>query len=115
MKLLLVEDNEVVRVTVAALLEDAGHIVTEATSIAEARACLSGARFEVVLLDLGLKDGQGTELVPDVRRLLPEARIAIWSGTAPWELSRAMDVDLVLEKGMDPELLLARLAALAQA
>lgn len=82
---LLVDDHPVVRAGLRAYLErHAGlRVVAEAGSLREARAWLDragdAAALELVILDLKLGDGHGTELIGDVRRCAPEARILVLS------------------------------------
>jgi two-component system KDP operon response regulator KdpE len=77
---LLVEDVAVNRLTLGALLEADGHEVHEAATCAEARLRLKRIVFDVVLLDLDLPDGQGMELIADVRRR-KETRLIVLSGS----------------------------------
>ena len=51
-----------------------------ASTLAEARACMALQRFDVVILDLGLPDGSGGDLLPEIRQHQPNARIVILSG-----------------------------------
>jgi len=100
---LLVDDHPVVRAGLRAFLErHAGvRVVGEADGLTEARAWLRSVasgdsdlaraapdgtsarppsqRPELVIVDLKLRDGTGTDLIPDIRRLLPQARILILS------------------------------------
>jgi DNA-binding NarL/FixJ family response regulator len=72
-------------------LERAGHTAVSVRSLAAARECVSAARSEtvggyaVVLLDLRLPDGEGDELLPELRALRPEPAVAVISGTANGE------------------------------
>ena len=50
-----------------------------AGSVAEARARLEREKFDLVLLDLGLPDGSGWELLPLINRLVPPVRVVIFS------------------------------------
>jgi two-component system OmpR family response regulator len=111
MRILLVDDSETIRVTVAALLEDAGHVVTEAESLAAARGCLGGAAFDVVLLDVHLGDGLGPTLIPELRATHPAATIALLTGDAAAVKGAA---DLVLSKATAPLALLARIEQAAR-
>lgn len=52
-----------------------------APSLAAARARLVDEVFDVVILDLGLPDGSGWDLVPTLRALDPAPRVVILSGT----------------------------------
>jgi CheY-like chemotaxis protein len=106
-RILLVDDNASFRCTLSALLELAGHVVAEAASMTDARARLANAAFDLALLDVHLGDGSGPELIGDVRRACPAARVIILSGgSADPSVQRA---DLVLEKGDDPEEMLRRI------
>ncbi|XXF78627.1 response regulator [Myxococcaceae bacterium GXIMD 01537] len=79
--LLLVEDDASNRMTLSALLEDAGFAVITASSYTEAAGLLQRpGGYDAVLLDQGLGDGQGTDLVPLVRRVLPRARLVFVTG-----------------------------------
>ncbi|MFN3077498.1 MAG: response regulator transcription factor [Alphaproteobacteria bacterium] len=67
MRILLVEDNGRLTELVVAGLQKAGFAVDAFSTGAEARAALSGARYDVVALDLGLPDMDGLELLREVR------------------------------------------------
>jgi DNA-binding response OmpR family regulator len=110
MRILLVDDSDAVRLTLAALLEDAGHAVTEADSLAAARGCLGGAPFDLVLLDVHLGDGLGPSFIPDVRAAFPAATIALLTGDA----EPIGGAELVLVKGADPMVLLDQIERAVQ-
>jgi CheY-like chemotaxis protein len=63
----VVEDHAATRTSMARLLQKRGYEVTTAESLAEARQHLAAQSFAVVLSDLGLPDGHGHELAPDLR------------------------------------------------
>ncbi len=52
-----------------------------ASSLREARERLALERFDVIILDVGLPDGSGWELLQEIRARQPEARVVILSGT----------------------------------
>jgi DNA-binding response OmpR family regulator len=66
-KLLLVEDDQTLGLSLRLALTAQGHEVEVAPSLARARASLELARSDVVVLDLGLPDGDGLELIADLR------------------------------------------------
>ena len=105
MRILIVDDNDGVRLTLAAIFEDAGHDVTEADSLAAARKCLTAPSFDAVVLDVHLGDGFGPTLIPELRAACPAATIALLTG----EPGAAQGADLVLVKGADPLMLLAEI------
>jgi two-component system KDP operon response regulator KdpE len=74
---LLIEDDRELRATLRDALEVEGYRVATAASLAEARAtlrqALAGGSVDLVLLDLGLPDGEGESLLAALReqRLAP--------------------------------------------
>lgn len=65
---LLVEDDRELRGTLRESLTVEGYAVLAAASLADAHALLSNARVDIVLLDLGLPDGDGETLLAALRR-----------------------------------------------
>ena len=68
MKILLIEDHAALREMVAGHLTSRGFAVDEAASADEARAALSVTSYDVLVLDLGLPDVDGIELLEETRR-----------------------------------------------
>src|ERR1700761_4538999 len=73
-RVLIVEDSAAVRAAVASEFRDAPdfEIVGQAASLREARGVLATA--DVVILDLGLPDGSGADLIRELRDANPQAR-----------------------------------------
>lgn len=71
-RVLLVEDDRVLRASLREALATEGYTVRTAASLADARAQLQhappGEAIELVLLDLGLPDGDGQTLLAEWRR-----------------------------------------------
>jgi two-component system KDP operon response regulator KdpE len=65
---LLVEDDRELRGTLRESLTVEGYAVLAAASLADAHALLSNAGVDIVLLDLGLPDGDGETLLAALRR-----------------------------------------------
>lgn len=84
LRVLLVEDEMLVRMTTAAMLADLGHDVLEAESGAEALARLAHG-IDLVVCDLGLPDMDGLALVDQVRERLPGIPVVVASGAARTE------------------------------
>jgi len=74
-RVFLVDDHEVVRRGLVALLdtEDDIEVVGEAGTVADAMARVPAVRPAVVVLDVRLPDGNGVALCRDLRSVLPEA------------------------------------------
>ena len=110
-RVLLVEDSATVREAVASEFRAAPdfEIVGEAASLGEARGVLGTA--DVVILDLGLPDGSGTDLIRELRDANPQARaIVLTSAFDPAVHARAIEYGAagVLDK-------IAQLGRVAQA
>lgn len=79
---LLVEDEPLIRLFVAELLEESGFKVMEASNATEALVLLeAGLEVNVLLTDVDMPNGcNGFELAHKVHKLWPEAEILIMSG-----------------------------------
>lgn len=80
LSILLVDDDEQVRRTVARMLRLEGHEVTEAGSAAEALAALDARTMDLVLCDVMMPDMNGCDLGRLIVRRHPEQRILWYSG-----------------------------------
>lgn len=78
-KILVVEDDDDVRAAICEALRWAGFLCSEAADSARARKVIVKARPDLVVLDLGLPDGDGLELLRDVR-LRDDLPIIVVSG-----------------------------------
>ncbi len=89
-RILLVEDTSSLSMLYEAVLIRAGHNVVCAATLAEARAACSRSDFRprVVLLDLQLPDGDGLELLDDIRAVSPDSRAIVI--TANGSINRAV-------------------------
>ena len=68
LRVLVVEDDAAIRALLQSALSVEGFEVQTAASLSEASAMLRHAPPDLVLLDLGLPDGDGAELVRQVRQ-----------------------------------------------
>ncbi len=66
-KILIVEDDKPLRTTLAVTLKAEGYAVSEAGSVTSARAHLADEPVDLVVLDLGLPDQNGMDLLADMR------------------------------------------------
>ena len=65
--ILAIEDDWTVRTVLEHTLASAGHEVDVAPGIADGRQLLSEGRYDVVLLDVNLPDGNGLDLLREIR------------------------------------------------
>ncbi|MEX1183370.1 MAG: response regulator [Gemmatimonadota bacterium] len=75
--ILLVEDDPLLRHAFRLLLEDAGYLVDEAGTAAEALSVATERQPALVLLDLGLPDRSGLEVAQDLMSRPETASIRI--------------------------------------
>ena len=73
--ILVVEDERNVAETLIERLRGAGYDVQHAPNAARARELAAAQPFQLMLLDVGLPDGNGFELAPQLRTLLPRAAL----------------------------------------
>jgi CheY-like chemotaxis protein len=94
-RVLLVEDETFVAMIAADSLNELGYDVIE---VGTARAALDRAhpdcaKFDFAVIDMGLPDRPGDELISDLRKLCPDLPIIVASGYGEGELRRRLKVD----------------------
>jgi DNA-binding response OmpR family regulator len=110
--ILVIDDEENLRRTLALILKREGYVVTTAASVAEARKCLLANTFNLAFLNLKLPDASGLTLLPELRSQYPDMLVMIL--TAHDKLGVALEAvrngarDYLL-KPIDPPFLLARI------
>lgn len=115
MKLLLLEDDDLLAESLAESLKDNGYRVDLATSLKVARSLMATEHYELVILDLGLPDGSGLDLLKKWRKDGYDLPVLILTARDTWE-----DKVIGLEEGADDYLtkpfhepeLIARIRAL---
>ena len=78
--ILLIDDHQATRETLAEVLEDAGHHVALAESRTRALEQLEGRAFDLVLSDLMLPDGSGMEVLERSKALYPATPVVMITG-----------------------------------
>lgn len=116
MKLLVVEDNPSLQAALLRLLGQWGYATEKASTAAEAHAWLERELFDLLLLDLGLPDGDGLSLCRQLRRLSRHQPLVLMltarDGRADKVRGFEEGADDYVVKPFDPELLRVRLRAL---
>ncbi len=79
-KVMIVDDEVVIREFVKTYLEGIGYEVTEAADAATLKTFYGGSQPDVVLLDLKLPDADGLVLLPQVKKNWPEAEVIVLTG-----------------------------------
>ena len=84
-RLLVVDDEESLRITTAAILEKEGYIVDTASSGEEAIALIDAADYDLVLTDLHMEGGDGLSVLNQIRRQAPLTISVVLTGFASVE------------------------------
>ena len=116
-RLLLLEDDPAIARTVAYALERDGLTVTHSLLVHDARQQLQRTRFDLLVLDVGLPDGSGLDLLRDVRNAPTTAALPVLMLSAHGEeIDRVLGLELgaddYLTKPFSPRELAARVKAL---
>ncbi len=109
-KILVVDDEAPIRRLIRTALERGGYRVVETANAREALNALGIDRPEVVLLDLGLSDRDGIEIIPQLKKAGP-AVIVVSARDATEAKVAALDLgaDDYVTKPFDTEEVLARI------
>ena len=84
-RLMVVDDEESLRITTAAILEKEGYTVDVASSGNEAVALLADADYDLVLTDLHMEGGEGLMVLNEIRRNAPLTISVVLTGFASVE------------------------------
>jgi YesN/AraC family two-component response regulator len=85
-RLLLVDDEEVIRFTLTVILSKYGFEVSAAATVAEALQKITSEKFDILLSDLNIGNpGDGLTVVSAMRRTQPEAVTMILTGYPAFE------------------------------
>jgi CheY-like chemotaxis protein len=80
LSILLVDDNEDARVTVARILEMSGYHVTQAANARAASALLKEQAPDLVITDIFMPEGDGFEMLNELRSREPNIPVIAISG-----------------------------------
>jgi PAS domain S-box-containing protein len=80
LRVLLVEDDVMIRFATAAMLLDLGHVVAECSSAAEALPLLGDRVFDVLVTDLEMRSSSGSRFVAEAVGQQPGLRVILASG-----------------------------------
>ena len=115
MRLLLVEDNERFAALLKRGLAGAGFVVDVLPTAKDATSALRESRFEIVVLDLGLPDADGLDVLGEMRRRQDATPVLILTARGSLEdrvIGLQSGADDYLVKPFALEELVARLQAL---
>ena len=110
---LIIDDEPQIRRLLRTTLDRAAYDVCEAATAKEALDALAATGPDVVLLDLGLPDRDGLELVPIIRKMSDATLLVVSARNATDQKVAALDLgaDDYVTKPFDTDELLARVRA----
>jgi DNA-binding NarL/FixJ family response regulator len=119
-RVMIVEDHADFRDLIEVLLDRQPDIelLAQAGSLVEARAQAARLKVDVAVLDLGLPDGNGADLIADLRRTSHDVRVLVMSATldpASIEKARSAGADEILDKLTPVDEILATVRRLGSA
>jgi CheY-like chemotaxis protein len=91
LRILLVEDHEPTRSTLAHLLVRRYYHVVTAATVAEARNLAHAQHFDLLISDIGLPDGNGYDLMAELRQRSNLRGIALTGYGMEQDLTRSQD------------------------
>ena len=92
MRILVVEDEALVREVAVTILEDAGHLVVEAADGEQALELLRASTFDVLFTDIKLPGQDGWTVAEHFRAAFPDAPVIFATGYAPRYLAFARSI-----------------------
>jgi len=108
-RILIVDDDETIRTTMKAILEDEGYVVDLASTGEEAIQLTMKTTYNIALLDIRLPDMEGVELLKLMRDSVPRTRKVMVTGYPSMQNAIAAlnkNADAYLLKPVDNEKLL---------
>lgn len=114
MHILIVEDDLELASSLKVMMETSIGVTDTFTTIAEAEAALLAFKFDLVIIDRHLPDGDGVSLLPILRQLRPRpATLILTALDDPFDIVAALDkgADEYIGKPFEPMELVARARA----
>lgn len=117
MEVLVIEDDPSVRTLVKAVLEHKGNTVAQAENAANGRELAIRDEYDIIILDLGLPDGDGFDIAKDIRDQEITTPILVLSAEQETDVKikcLKVGADDYLTKPFNTEELMARIEAISR-
>jgi len=101
LKILIVDDQEIIRELISEILRSDGHVITVAATGVEALLQLNKATFDLIISDLSMPDMTGSQLASEIRTKGDKTPFILLTGFGDEMLAQGSTppgVDLVLSK-----------------
>jgi len=115
-RILIIDDNKYVRTSIRAVLEGAGHAVSDAPDAESGLALQRADPFDVVIVDLIMPNKEGLETIRELKRDFADLSIIAISGGGEivrknfFQAAELFGAKVTLEKPFEGDDLLAALA-----
>lgn len=112
-KILVIDDEPVIRIILKQLFEENGYDVCEASDGKQGIALFKKEKPDLVITDLIMPDEEGLEVMKKIKQMLPDAKIiaisggGIGSAQVYLSLAKKMGASHVFEKPFDAKQMLA--------
>ncbi|BBO92410.1 response regulator [Desulfosarcina ovata] len=119
-RILVIDDDDTIRLSLRLTLEDADYDVAEAANGEEGLALMRAGSFDLVITDIFMPEKEGIETIDEIRRNYPDTKIISISGGGRMDPDAYLDIaervgaDQSLSKPFDIQLLLDMVAKLLQ-
>jgi two-component system chemotaxis response regulator CheY len=111
-KILVIDDDALVRKTIVHLLEEAGYVVPSAEDGVRGMAMFRSEQPDLVITDIIMPEQEGIQTIAEMRKAKPDAKIIAISGggrignTDFLKIARVLGAMDVISKPFDPDELL---------
>ncbi|HEX3988019.1 MAG TPA: sigma-54 dependent transcriptional regulator, partial [Verrucomicrobiae bacterium] len=86
-KVMVVDDSEEVRELIASLLKGNGYEPVQKANAAQLMASFTETQPDAILLDLQMPDGNGLDLLPQIKKQWPDTEIIMLTGYASFDIA----------------------------
>ena len=112
-RILVIDDDDAIRLSLKLALEDADHLVEEAADGEEGMTRFRASPADVVITDIFMPEKEGLETIDEIKRDYPQTKIIAISGGGSigpedyLEIAERVGADCSLSKPFDVQLLVA--------
>ncbi len=84
-KIMVVDDTDGVRDLIGAILQRSGYEAIPKSNATQLLSAFTETQPDVILLDLALPDGDGMDLIPQIKKNWPDTQVIVLTGNAAFE------------------------------